>query len=46
MYDFGEGIIKFMIALAILAFSVGALAMWGIPKLWEIVKPLIHAWTA
>ncbi len=29
-----------------LAFSAGALAMWGIPKLWMWVKPMIHALTA
>ncbi len=29
-----------------LAFSAGAVAMWGIPKLWMWVKPMIHALTA
>lgn len=26
--------------------ALGALAAWGLPKLWEILKPWVHAITA
>lgn len=28
------------------AFALGALAVWGLPKLWEMLKPWVHAITA
>lgn len=42
----GNGIIGSLIVLAIMTFGAGALTVWGLPKLWELVKPLIHALTA
>lgn len=42
----GDAIIGGIIAVAIMAFGLGALAVWGLPKLWELVKPWIHALTA
>ena len=41
-----EAIARAIVVLAVLAFSFGALAMWGIPKLWELLKPFIHMVTA
>lgn len=41
-----EGMVTFFIVAMIAACGLGALAMWGIPKLWEMIKPLIHAATA
>lgn len=47
---YGDDVWKAMIYLAIAAmiaaFGLGMLAMWGLPKLWELVKPLLHALTA
>ena len=42
----GDGIIGAIISMMIVAACFGALAMWGLPKLWELVKPFIHALTA
>jgi len=42
----GDAIIRGIIAVAIMAFGLGALSVWGLPKLWELLKPLIHTWTA
>lgn len=42
----GDGIIAAIISVMTIAFCFGALAMWGLPKLWELVKPFIHALTA
>lgn len=41
-----DGLIRGIIALIIVAFLMGAAAMWALPKLWHLVKPLIHGWTA
>ena len=30
----------------VVAFGLGLLVAWGLPKLWELIKPLIHAMTA
>jgi hypothetical protein len=30
---------------ASIAFSAGALAVWGLPKLWHALKPALHALT-
>jgi len=37
---------RMIAALTVVAFAFGALAMWGLPKLWEQVKPFIHAATS
>lgn len=44
-YAIGSAMARFVILLAVVAFALGALAMWGLPKLWELVKPFIHAMT-
>jgi hypothetical protein len=39
--------LAFWIAMiAVIAFALGCLAVWGIPKLWAFLKPLIHQVTA
>lgn len=46
----GEGYARamtaFLLAVALSMFALGALAVWGLPKLWGWVKPVIHAITA
>lgn len=42
----GDAIARFVILLAVAAFALGALAVWGLPKLWDVVKPWIHALTS
>jgi hypothetical protein len=37
---------RFLVALTVVSFSLGALAVWGLPKLWAILKPWIHQVTA
>lgn len=41
-----EGMVAFFFVAIGIAIGFGMLLMWGIPKLWELVKPLIHAATA
>ena len=42
----GDAIMGGFIAVAVIAFGLGALLMWGVPKLWELLRPWIHALTA
>jgi hypothetical protein len=35
-----------IILLVVVVFVLGMLTMWGLPKLWIILKPIIHAITA
>jgi hypothetical protein len=42
----GEALVRWICILVACAFGLGALAMWGVPKLWELLKPLIHAATS
>jgi hypothetical protein len=42
----GKSIALGIIILIILSFTIGALATWGLPKLWIFLKPIIHAVTA
>ena len=37
-----RSVITFILAAVAIAFALGVAAMWGLPKLWELVKPLIH----
>lgn len=41
-----DGIIKAFMALLVVGFVLGAVAMWALPKLWYLLKPLIHGWTS
>jgi len=47
--SFGRGIAESaatrLIILVIIVFALGALTMWALPKLWIILKPIIHAIT-
>lgn len=46
----GEAIARSMarmvMFLVVTAFALGALTVWGVPKLWSFLKPLIHQVTA
>lgn len=46
---FGDAIYKGMVTgiaiLLAIAFTFGALAVWGLPKVWDWIKPIIHAVT-
>ena len=42
----GQSLVVGIIILIIIAFSLGALVTWGLPKLWLFIKPIIHAITA
>jgi hypothetical protein len=46
----GEGFARAMSAfigmVIIIAFVLGALTVWGLPKLWAFLKPVIHQVTA
>jgi hypothetical protein len=48
--SFGRGIAESaatgLIILVIIVFTLGALTMWGMPKLWLIIKPIIHTITS
>jgi hypothetical protein len=37
---------RFIVGLFVAAFTLGALAVWAIPKLWRWIKPFIHQVTA
>jgi len=41
-----KGMVMFFIICIVLAFALGAGLMWAAPKVWEWVKPIIHAATA
>jgi hypothetical protein len=44
--EIGRQLIVWICILVAAAFLLGVLTMWGIPKLWEWLKPLIHAVTS
>lgn len=47
MFDhLGEAIVAFFVVSVGIAFCVGVLAMYLIPKLWGWIKPIIHMMTA
>lgn len=33
---------RFIAGLFVVAFVLGGLAVWGLPKLWHSLKPFIH----
>lgn len=37
---------RFIVVLFVAAFTLGALIVWGLPKLWHWLKPIIHQVTA
>jgi hypothetical protein len=36
----------FLAVCVALAFGAGALVMWGLPRVWDWLKPFIHQFTA
>ncbi len=36
----------FMVLLVVFGIFIGALLFVGLPALWSVLKPFIHAWTA
>lgn len=40
-----EQLIKLIISVIIVSTLFGGFVVWGIPKLWQIVKPFIHSIT-
>ena len=46
MYDFSGAIIGAMIAAAVAAVLVTLAGVFGLPVLWEWLKPILHALTA
>ena len=42
----GKSIIMGIVLLVSIAFSIGLLSAWFIPKLWIFLKPIIHTATA
>lgn len=41
-----KAIIIQLIIFAVLCIAFGGLLVWGIPKLWAWLLPIIHVWTA
>lgn len=41
----GDAITGAIILVGMVAFVLGGLVFWGLPKLWAWIKPLIHAAT-
>ena len=41
-----EGLVLFFFIAIGLAVGFGMFLMWGLPKLWELIKPWIHSVTA
>ena len=47
MFDgMAEGLVMMAIGIAAVCFSLGALAVWLLPKFWAWLAPIIHAATA
>jgi hypothetical protein len=42
----GEAILKMIILAVIAGFLLCGFIFWGIPAIWEWLKPYLHAWTA
>lgn len=34
-----------LIMLFVIGVTMGAGLVWGVPKLWHWLKPILHAWT-
>ena len=41
-----ESIILGLVVLVVIAFILGGLVTWLLPKLWLFIKPIIHTITA
>jgi hypothetical protein len=42
----GQSFLIGVILLVVFSFTLGAALMWGVPKVWVWLMPIIHAWTA
>jgi hypothetical protein len=43
--DMMDSIVAGFIVLVVIAFLLGGAAVWGLPKLWHWLKPIIHGVT-
>lgn len=41
----GNAVMGMIQMVAVAAFAAGALSVWLLPKLWHLVKPIIHSVT-
>ena len=41
----GDRVVRLAAILVVGAFTFGMVAMWGIPKLWQWIKPILHTFT-
>jgi hypothetical protein len=44
--DLERGIVQFFIICIGIAFAVGGFFVWALPKVWGVLKPIIHNITA
>lgn len=44
--EIGRQITLLIILVGVVFFLLGSLTVWGLPKLWELIKPIIHSLTA
>jgi hypothetical protein len=42
----GDAIMAMVIVVIVVTAAVTAALIYGIPWLWALLKPLLHAWTA
>jgi hypothetical protein len=42
----GEALMGAFLALGFVCFVAGAGLVWLSPKVWEWIKPILHAWTS
>ena len=43
--DLNRMFAEFIIGVVLISAAIGGLAVWGLPKLWSWIKPLIHSFT-
>lgn len=44
--NIADAIIAGFILIFIIGFTLGGLMFWGLPYVWEWIKPILHAMTA
>lgn len=44
--NFGEDLMRFIVIACCFCFALGVAVAYGLPALWNFVKPFIHQWTA
>lgn len=40
-----DGLMTAVITLLVIAFILGGITVWVLPKIWHFLKPLVHTWT-